>query len=113
MSTRIKSTTEIDPKIEEKRVINELKSKLREGKEIINCEPDEIAYIKKPVGKSIYTLAMEAKQIKRKKWDPHEKIICSLCGKEYTRANKAHHVKTKYHITYKIVNDKLTRLILN
>lgn len=113
MNIHIKSMTETDPKVEEKRIISELKSKLREGKEVITCTPDEIAYIKKPIGKSIYKYAVEEKQQRKKKYVSDERVSCDICGKEYRRSNKSIHEKTHYHLTYKLVNDKLKQLILN
>jgi hypothetical protein len=103
----------IDSKTQEKEIIDKIKKTLRTGKELINCDTEEIEYIKKPVGKSIYTYAIEEKKQRKKKYVSNERIICELCGKEYRRSNKSFHEKTKTHLTYKIVNDKFKRLILN
>lgn len=98
---------------EKKDMINNIKSKLREGKELINCEVDEIDYIKKPIGNSIYRSAIENKTKGKKKYISTERVVCDLCGKEYRRSNKSHHERTKYHVTYKVVNDRFKQLLLN
>lgn len=106
-----------DTEKQNKEELDDIKKRLRNGPEIINCDVDELKYIKKPVGKSIYKYAIEEKQQRKlrrnKAYIPGERITCDLCGVEYTRSNKCFHERTKYHITYKIVNDKLKQLILN
>lgn len=97
----------------DKDLIDNIKNKLRIGKELINCEIDEIGYIKKPVGGSIYKTAIENKPKGKRKYISHERILCDLCGKDYRRSNKTQHEKTQYHLTYKNVNDKFKQLLLN
>lgn len=106
-----KSMTKIE--LNDKEYIANIKKKLKDGKELINCEVDEIDYLKKPIGKSIYKYATEEKKTRKRKYIADERITCELCGKEYRRSNKSIHEKTKTHLTYKIVNDKLKQLILN
>jgi hypothetical protein len=113
MSIHINDETDFDSKKQEKELIDDIKKRLRTGKEIINCDLDELQYIKKPVGKTIYQYAIEEKKERKKKYVSNERITCELCGKEYRRSNKSIHEKTKTHLTYKIVNDKLKHLILN
>ena len=98
---------------DEKEIIDNIKQRLREGKELINCELDELEYIKKPIGKSIYKNATEEKKEKKKKYASAERIICDLCGKVYRRSNKSYHDKTNIHLAYKRVNDKFKQLLLN
>jgi hypothetical protein len=98
---------------EKKDIIDNIKSRLRDGKELIQCDVDEIDYIKKPIGNSIYRTATENKKKGKKKYISEERIICELCGKEYRRSNKSHHERTSFHMTYKTVNDKFRHLLLN
>ena len=102
-----------DTKKDEKKLITNIKKKLGDAPDIINCELDELEYIKKPVGKSIYQRASEEKKTRKKKWNGKERLVCDLCGGEFVRSHKSDHEKTKYHITYKIVNDKFKQLMLN
>jgi hypothetical protein len=113
MSIHINDVIYIDPKKEEKEVIDNIKQRLRTGKELINCELDELEYIKKPIGNSIYKYATEEKKQRKTKYISNERITCELCGKEYRRSNKSYHDKTKTHLTYKRVNDKFKQLLLN
>jgi len=96
-----------------KEELDDIKKKLKQGSELINCDIDELQYMKKPIGKSIYKSAIEDKKDRKKKYVKNERITCDLCGVKYTRSNKCFHEKTKVHQTYKNVNDKLKQLILN
>jgi hypothetical protein len=113
MNNHIIDMSEIDSKKEEKDIIERIKQKLRTGKELINCDDDEIEYIKKPIGKSVYQQAREEKKQRKRKYVANEKITCELCGKEYRRSNKSFHERTSYHLVYKRVNDKFTQFMLN
>jgi hypothetical protein len=105
--------TELNPQNEEKQIIDNIKNKLRQGNDLINCDIDELQYIKKPIGKSIYQAAREQKKQKKNKYISNETITCELCAKKYRRSNKSFHEKTSYHLTYKHVNDKFTQFMLN
>lgn len=106
--------TDIETEKENKRRIDDIKKRLRDGNEPINCKIDEMSYIRKPVGKAIYTTALEYKQEPKKdRYNRSEKVLCDLCGKYYTRSNKCHHNKTRYHLAYKSINDKFKQLLLN
>jgi hypothetical protein len=113
MNRHIIGMSEIDPEKEEKEMINNIKNKLREGNDLINCNVDELQYIKKPIGKSIYQTAREEKKQRKKKYVSNEIVTCLLCAKQYRRSNKSFHEKTAYHLTYKLVNDKFTQFMLN
>lgn len=102
-----------DSEKQNKEDLDNIKKRLKKGPELINCDIDELQYIKKPVGKSIYKCAIDEKKERRKKYIKNERVTCDLCGVEYTRSNRCYHERTKYHLTYKIVNDKLKRLMLN
>ncbi len=118
MSSRVKDIAEIEKRDKDKQFINDIKKRLREAKEPINSEIDELQYITKPIGNVIYKGALEEKTVleekrrRRAKWNPTERVTCDLCGKSYTRSNKSIHERTNYHIAYKTVNDKFKQLIL-
>jgi hypothetical protein len=112
MKTHIQSMIETEDE-PNKRIIDDIKNRLRQGKELITCDLDELQYIQKPIGKSIYRHANEERKKRKNKYISDERIICDLCGKDYRRSNKSFHEKTHYHLTYKLVNDKFKKLILN
>ena len=116
MSLHINNMINLDLNDEEKKVIDDIKRRLREGREPINSEIDELQYSKKPIGRSIYQCALQEKKNTRSKrgtYKPDDKVICDLCGKQYRRSNRSFHERTKHHLTYKLVNDKFKQLILN
>lgn len=95
--------------------IIELKKRLEGGKELVQCDTNELKYVTKPIGKSIYKTAKEIKEEpkpKRRKWDSAERIECDLCGREYRRSGRAQHNKTMVHQAYKSINDRLKELML-
>jgi hypothetical protein len=112
MNNRDKSMSD-KLELEKRNIINDIKNKLKFGKEIINCDSDELNYIGKPIGKSIYKSALDNKKPVKKKYNGSDRVICDLCGNEYRKSNKSIHVKTRIHQTYKQINDKLKNLILN
>lgn len=110
--------TDIESKLEKdnKKQIDEIKKRLKQGNEPINCKVDEMSYIKKPIGNAIYTTALENKsepKIKGERYNRTEKVLCDLCGRYYTRSNKYSHIRTRYHLAYKGVNDKFKQFLLN
>jgi hypothetical protein len=46
---------------------------------------------------------------KKDKIDRKEKVICDICGAQYMRCNRSHHIKSKKHLN-KIKDEKIEQL---
>jgi formylmethanofuran dehydrogenase subunit E len=116
--------------------ISFIQARLKLGLDTTAYNQDEIKYMMTPIGKAIYQDALtnekkilienntkisDEKQfdyinesdIKRAKWNPVQKIKCQTCGELFSRANRSRHSKTKVHMAYSGMNDKIKKILIN
>lgn len=86
-------------------------------KELVLFDETELEKIQKPINKATYKSEYyhENDIIHKKKvrFDPNERIICTLCSGKYTRSNKYHHENTKLCKAHRKFNDKLKKVFLS
>ena len=91
--------------------MDKIQKNLKEKKELVQYDEDELKYVQKPLGKAIYKAGRPKKSDDEKaKWN--DKIKCSICNKEYIRSASNAHKITQYHKIHSKMNDKLKKLLI-
>jgi hypothetical protein len=94
--------------------VRKIQENIKEGKNLAEYDIDTLKYIQKPIGKALYLNSStneEEKEDKNKaKWN--DKLKCKTCGKVTLRSNQSKHKKTKYHMAYENMNNKIRDLLL-
>lgn len=79
-------------------------------KELSQLEAEDFENVMRPVGRAIYDQKEDVN--KHKKADPRDRVICDICGGEFTRWNRSKHNVTKIHKAYLNMNNKLKKALL-
>jgi hypothetical protein len=94
--------------------ISELQKNIKEGKNLTEYDNETLKYIQKPLGKALYLNLEENKTEndgkENAKWN--DKLKCKICGRITLRSNQSKHKKTKYHMAYENMNQKIRDLLL-
>lgn len=77
--------------------------------EIINDDDDYKLITAKKITSN--ELIDKINTIKSKKYSEYKQITCPLCGKIYNITNGTHHKKTREHMAYENINNKLLNLL--
>lgn len=94
-------------------LVSKIKKNLKKGKILAEYDVDELDYIRKPIGRSIYKESINKTKTKTiRKWNGKERIKCDVCGKVFRRSNRNVHVKSKLHQAYLNINNKFKKLLL-
>lgn len=107
---------------------NTFKSDKFSDKELTMMNTDELKSMQKPIYKEMYKANHRDiyqrpfnngyKKTGRPRKDPQEKalptdrLICPICGGEFTRYNRSSHNKTKVHMAYANMNDNMRKLLI-
>ncbi len=87
-----------------------IQDKLKNNKSLANYDVEDMKYLQKPLGKAIYKRG-RPKSDNPAKWN--DRVICDVCGKEFTRSARTKHKKTQFHQAFEIMNNKLKKLLIN
>lgn len=84
------------------------------NKEVPEMTKEEYKYTQTPIGNATYKHNIKkGRPITNGKVSPKDRIICDICGKEYTRSGSAGHKKTVYHKERQRINKKLRELLMS
>ena len=83
------------------------------NEDLLQCDKNALQYARKPLGKAIVRGRGRPRKSEYEKAKPNDRVICKKCGKEYTRANKPKHDKTKIHRLYDKLEEKFRLYIIN
>lgn len=89
-----------------------VRKKLKKQKGLGLYEPEEIKYLEKPIGKAVF-IGPKEEPIKKQKSTPFDRVICDICGTEFTRGNRSKHNKTRHHRDFLVFNDKIRKIMLD
>lgn len=94
--------------------VNSMQETLKSGKSIPLLNPDEIKYTQAPIGNALYKNAI-GRPPKRPedRAQPHDRLICDICGGKFTRCHRSSHKKTKVHQAYAKMDAKLRRALID
>jgi hypothetical protein len=105
--------------------IEKIKTNLKKGIPLTMYEPDTLKYINKPIGKAIYKKYENIKNPEYKpnkpgrprknveeKAKPKDIVKCIICPGQYTRSNVSSHNKTKVHLIYLNMHEKLRKTLM-
>lgn len=95
--------------------MDETKDKLK-NKNLIHCEEDVLDYaLNDHFGIAILNNkeVIPEREIKKgKKCNWYDRVKCEVCGGEFIRSARSQHKKTKLHLAYFNLNDKLKNILL-
>lgn len=89
---------------------SETSSQRMSKRELVHLEPEDYENVLRPVGQAIYTQKEDINI--RKKANPRDRVICDICGEEFTRWNRSKHNVTKVHQAYLKMNNKLKKALI-
>ena len=73
--------------------MDKIQKNLKEKKELVQCNEDELKYVQKPLGKAIYKCGRPRKEDAEKcHWS--DKVKCDTYGKTFMRSAKTWHNNT-------------------
>jgi hypothetical protein len=87
------------------------KEKIKKNKSLTQYNIEELKYVQKPLGKSLYKNKV-GRPVKQEKTKPSDSVICDICGGRFIRSNRFNHKKTKKHKIYEDMNIKLRNLLI-
>ena len=91
--------------------IENAQKELKSGISLTVCSEDTLEYSQHPIGEAI--LNSEPDKITTKSnIKRSDKVICSVCGKKYTKWNRSHHNKSQIHQLHAQMSDKMKRVLL-
>lgn len=93
--------------------IKKIKENLNNGLALPLYDEEELEYVQKPIGETIYNDAISKTTNNRQKnthWS--DILVCKICGRTYKRSNITNHNKTKIHQVYASMNNKLKKILL-
>jgi hypothetical protein len=91
--------------------MEELKKQLK-NQSLTLVDDEALKYSLKPVGKAIITKEpISEKQKEKTKWS--DRVVCNICGVEFTRSARSNHNKTKMHNLHLSMHHKMKKLLLN
>ncbi len=93
-------------------MIKESQQKLKEGDNLALLDVPTLKYVKKPLGKAIYT-ANVGRPHKEDHVHWSDRVKCQICGKIIIRSSRWNHNKTKYHQTYARVGEKMRKVLID
>lgn len=89
-------------------------NRLKEGYGLPLYEPNELKYIKKPIGSALYKRARgRPKKDDNIKAKPNDRVRCKICGNFYTRSGKYNHEITKVCQVYARLDKNMKKIIFN
>ena len=91
--------------------IQKIQEKIKNDKNIIGYQEEEIRYLQKPIGGALYR--GRPKKNESEKAKPTDKLTCEICGKEFFRSGRTQHKNTQYHILHQNLNKKLMKMLIN
>jgi hypothetical protein len=100
--------------------IRKIKKSMKVIKGLGNQDEEVWDYVKKPIGKAYYlhhNNNIKDEEVHEKVKDKDkihwsDKLKCKICGRDYVRSNISNHKKTKYHLAYENINDKVQKFII-
>ncbi len=94
--------------------IVKIQNKIEKDKSIVNYNTDELQYLKKPIGKTLYLSSEIRPQLIEKK-DKYfnDILLCNVCKKKYRRSYSGKHKKTKYHQLCEKISKNMINFIFN
>lgn len=93
----------------EKRKPKEIKEKVKDDKNISEYDIDELRYVQTPIGKAVF----KADKPEKVKTKPSDRVICDVCGKEFTRSGRTTHNRTQFHKLHASMNAKIKKLLID
>jgi hypothetical protein len=87
--------------------------KLKDDKNLVDYNVDELDYVMKPLGSALYKKRGRPRMNDEDKALPSDKIKCPICSKLFTRSGRTGHNRTTYHRVHSDMNDKLRKLLIN
>lgn len=101
---------------------SDVRKRLSKQKGLALYDNDEIEYLKKPLGLAAFTTPSDESiiqdpksDIKKKpkelaKWN--DRVICDICGTEFTRSARSKHKQTQKHQIYLKMHEKIRDLVI-
>lgn len=90
--------------------MDELKKQLK-SQSLTLVDDEALKYSLKPVGKAIITNPLIEETKEKTKWS--DRVVCNICGVEFTRSARSNHNKTKMHNLHLSMHHKMKKLLLN
>jgi hypothetical protein len=81
--------------------------------EFTQLEPEEIEYTLTPVGRALYNGNGRPPKDPSEKAKPTDRVICDICGGQFTRWNRSKHNVTKVHKLHVTMNQKLKKILID
>jgi len=81
---------------------------------IIDQPTENFNYVRSTIGGAIFLHTYKKTEEERKKYHDwfHQRYLCPVCSTEIYRGNKSSHNRTKKHLLYKKVSDKIAKALI-
>lgn len=83
----------------------------KNNKRLSMYEHDQLIEVIKPLNKAVFKKKIE-KVKSRVRAKPDDRIMCDVCGKEFTRSARSNHNKTQRHQIYLDFDNKLRNFLI-